>query len=233
MLHYPPASTMGTLYASANVPATERTPNRTAVISLWNSRADTKAKTGCKTRKGDIHEWVPDGDFSFRLLYRGKLVRGDPRKHIGKAFHLKYFEHAATLSTGGVLPSLVQDCPGGLSIGTLQRNRSAVQLSRNGQLPLLSFAFSLQTLSLPTPSRFYMSKGEVDASKLTAHLPRERGKCICPLCGDPKPDTWYYHTQCSFTSHLRAETLGAVGSLLAGICSLKEYDASLPKKLVE
>ena len=27
--------------------------------------------------------------------------------------------------------------------------------------------------------------------------------------------------------------MGAVGSLLAGICSLKEYDASLPKKLVE
>jgi hypothetical protein len=96
-----------------------------------------------------------------------------------------------------------------------------------------SFAFSLQTLSLPTPSRFYMSKGKVDAFKLTAHLPRERGKCICPLCGDPKPDTWHYHTQCPFTSHLRAETLGAVGSLLAGICSLKEYDASLPKKLVE
>ena len=207
------------------------------LISLWNNRADTKAKLGCKTRQGDMHEWVPDGDFSFRLLYRGKLVRGDPRKHIGKAFQWKYFEHAATLKDGGVLPALVQECPGGISIGTLQRNRSAVQLSRGGQLPLLSFAFSLQGLSLPTPSRFYLSKGEVDKTKLTAHLPRERGKCICPLCGYSKPDTWHYHTEgaagCSFTSHLRAETQGAVGSLFAGICSLKEYDSSLPQRLVE
>ena len=207
------------------------------LISLWNNRADTKAKLGCKTRQGDMHEWVPDGDFSFRLLYRGKLVRGDPRKHIGKAFQWKYFEHAATLKDAGVLPALVQECPGGISIGTLQRNRSAVQLSRGGQLPLLSFAFSLQGLSLPTPSRFYLSKGEVDKTKLTAHLPRERGKCICPLCGYSKPDTWHYHTEgaagCSFTSHLRAETQGAVGSLFAGICSLKEYDSSLPQRLVE
>jgi hypothetical protein len=29
------------------------------------------------------------------------------------------------------------------------------------------------------------------------------------------------------------ETQGALGSLLAGICSLKEYDSSLPKRLVE
>ena len=49
------------------------------LISLWNSRPDTKAKSGRKTKQGDIHEWVPDGDFSFRLLYRGKLLRGDPR----------------------------------------------------------------------------------------------------------------------------------------------------------
>jgi hypothetical protein len=54
------------------------------LISLWN-----KAKLGCKTRQGDMHEWVPDGDFSFQLLYRGKLVQGDPRKHIGKAFQWK------------------------------------------------------------------------------------------------------------------------------------------------
>jgi hypothetical protein len=56
------------------------------LISLWNNRADTKAKLGCKKKQRDKHEWVSDGDFSCPLLYRVKLVRGDPRKLIRKAF---------------------------------------------------------------------------------------------------------------------------------------------------
>ena len=67
-----------------------------------------------------MHKWVSDGDFSFRLLYRGKLVQGDPGKHIGKTFQWKYFEQAATLKDEEILSALVQEYPGGLSIGTLK-----------------------------------------------------------------------------------------------------------------
>ena len=89
------------------------------------------------------------------------------------------------------------------------------------------FRILFTNFALRTPSRVYLSK-EIDWSKLTSHLPRENKKCICPLCGDIKPDTWHYSTQCSFTDNLRAETQAATGALLTGICSLGVYDPKVP-----
>ena len=57
------------------------------LISLWNNRADTKAKLGCKTRQGDMHEWVPDGDFSFRLCIVGNQFEVTPGNTLGKPFN--------------------------------------------------------------------------------------------------------------------------------------------------
>jgi hypothetical protein len=204
--------------------------NQHQLVTLWNDRADTEAKAGCRSKTDLIKEWVPDGDFSFQLLARGKLVRGDPRSHIGRAAAANSFTHAETLKDGGILPALISEVPCGISLGTLYRTRSAVQLARAGVLELQSFAFCLQNFALRTPSREYLSK-EVDWTKLRSHLPRENKKCICPLCGDAKPDTWHYSTQCSFTDNLRAETQAATGALLTGICSLGVHDPNFPNIL--
>ena len=204
--------------------------NQHQLVTLWNDRADTEAKAGCRSKTDLIKEWVPDGDFSFQLLARGKLVRGDPRSHIGRAAAANAFTHAETLKDGGILPALISEVPCGISLGTLYRTRSAVQLARAGVLELQSFAFCLQNFALRTPSREYLSK-EVDWTKLRSHLPRENKKCICPLCGDAKPDTWHYSTQCSFTDNLRAETQAATGALLTGICSLGVHDPNFPNIL--
>ena len=208
-------------------------PNQHPLISLWNDRADKKAKAGCNNKDNCLHEWTPDGDFSFQILHRGKTVRGDPRKHIGASIKQIHFDYAESLKDGGVLPSLVREKPCKISIGTLRRSRSPVHLARAGLLELHGFAYSLQNLCLPTPSRFYQSK-EPDLTALTAHLPRVNGKCICPLCGDSRPDTWHYATpQCTFTEHLRQSTQLATGNVLAGICSLGLYDPELPNVLME
>jgi hypothetical protein len=106
----------------------------------------------------------------------------------------------------------------------LHRSRSPVLLLRAGKLELHGFTYSLQNVCLPTPSRIYKSK-EPDLTKLTSLLPREEGKCVCPLCGDKRPDSWYYATQCPFTEHLRQTTKSAEGNLLAGKCSLQNWDA--------
>ena len=208
-------------------------PNQHPLITLWNDRADEKAKAGCGSANNCLHEWTPDGDFSFQMLFRGKLVRGDPRKHIGSTVKQIQFDHAESLKAGGVLPSLVREKPCSISIGTLRRTRSPVHLARAGLMNLHGFAYSLHNLCLPTPSRFYLSK-EPDMSKLTAHLPRVNGKCICPLCGDTRPDSWHYATtQCPFTDYLRRITQLATGNLLAGICSLGLFDPELPNIFVE
>jgi hypothetical protein len=83
-------------------------PNQHPLISLWNDRADKKAKAGCNDKDNCLHVWTLNGDFSFQILYRGKLVRGDPRKHIGASIKQIHFDHAESLKDGGVLPSLVR-----------------------------------------------------------------------------------------------------------------------------
>ena len=82
-------------------------PNQHPLISLWNDRADKKAKAGCHDKDNCLHEWTPDGDFSF-ILHRGKTVRGDPRKHICASIKQIYFDYAESLKDGGVLPSLIR-----------------------------------------------------------------------------------------------------------------------------
>jgi hypothetical protein len=105
-------------------------PNQHLLITLWNSRADKHVKLACHAKQGCLHEWTPEGDLSFQILYRGKLVRGDPRAHIRKTMQSQLLDFAALLSDGGVLRFLVNEVPCRISLGTLHHSRSPVLLSR-------------------------------------------------------------------------------------------------------
>ena len=49
-----------------------------------------------------------DDPFTHRLLFRGRSVRGDPRRHMKKCFQHARFELATLVPKGGIIPELIR-----------------------------------------------------------------------------------------------------------------------------
>ena len=196
-------------------------------IDLWNGRADRIAE---RFRiKGPFQdEWWLRGDLDYVLLYRGQLVRGDPRLHIRDCFEEAHLEAAQALGVGGYAARLVCTNPG-VSICDVVDCRSPYRMAKIGDLGNLPFAMALQNLALCTPNRSYTK----DPDKLASHLPRgERGP-ICPLCQSDNSDTWHYATQCPVTAHVRQTIRRCCGSLLAGLSVASELTIDPARALLE
>ena len=198
-----------------------------ASIDLWNGRADRMAER-FRIQGPFQDEWWLRGDLDYVLLYRGQLVRGDPRVHIRDCFEEAHLEAAQALGVGGFAARLV--CMNTeISICDVVDSRSPYRMAKTGDLGNLPFAMALQNLALCTPNRSFTK----DPDKLASHLPRgERGPS-CPLCQSDNSDTWHYATQCPVTAHVRQMIRRCCGSLFAGLSVASELTTDPARALLE
>ena len=198
-----------------------------ASIDLWNGRADRMAER-FRIQGPFQDEWWLRGDLDYALLYRGQLVRGDPRVHIRDCFEEAHLEAAQALGVGGFAARLVCMNPE-VSICDVVDSRSPYRMAKTGDLGNLPFAMALQNLALCTPNRSFTK----DPDKLASHLPRgERGPS-CPLCQSDNSDTWHYATQCPVTAHVRQMIRRCCGSLFAGLSVASELTTDPARALLE
>jgi hypothetical protein len=94
------------------------------------------------------------GDLDYALLYRGQLVRGDPRVHIRNCVEDAHLDAAHALGVGEFAARLVCTNPG-VSIYDVVDSRSPYRMVKIDDLANLPFAMALQNLALCTPNRSF------------------------------------------------------------------------------
>ncbi len=205
-------------------------------INAGNKLADLAAKAA--NRSGHVSRVLLDDPFTHRLLFRGRSVRGDPRRHMKKYFQHARFELATLVPKGGIIPELIRP-PTPFSAFSITTPVSGHKAYRNGHAMQTAFIYAARTNSLYTPSKSYRNsfvKGKpvaIDPQSMrvraltpvepgdpprfppkTAFTPTHDGAPLCPLCMGANPDTHHY------ISHSCPDTAAMSGLLRRSVASL-------------
>ena len=139
-------------FVVAKCAAHGRDPKQHASISINNDRADAAAKTANK-RNHEIHRILKEPS-GLQLLYRGRTVRGDPRRHMKKYFQYEQYQRACEIKKGGIIPDLSAH-PSPFSASSIRTPLSPHKAYRAGYLNLLPFTYASRVNSLYTPSKSF------------------------------------------------------------------------------
>ena len=92
---------LGLTFTVLKCSAHGRDPTQHPHISLGNWVADLAAKEAAKY-SSPLTDWLPDSQELFSLAYRGRLVRGDVRRHIRRTSATNSLTHQLTLNVEGM-----------------------------------------------------------------------------------------------------------------------------------
>ena len=184
-------------------------------ITTGNDRADGAAKLANKG--GHLSLPLLKDPFHHRLLFRGRTVRGDPRRHMKKHFQFLHFESATLVPKAGVVAEQIRP-PTPYSAHSITTPISGRKAYKNGHVVQTAFMYAARTNALYTPSKSYRNtfvKGKpvpIDTISLReraltplepgdpprfppkeAFVPTDTdGSPLCPLCLGPNPDSHHY-----------------------------------------
>ena len=119
-----------------------RDPTQHPSISLNNDRADAAAKLANK-RGHESHRFLSEPS-GLQLLFRGRTVRGDPRRHLKKYFQYEQFKLACTSAKGGIIPDLSAH-PSPFTVSSIATPLAPHRAYKAGHLNLLAYTYALRT----------------------------------------------------------------------------------------
>ena len=145
--------------------AHDKDPTQHPHVSLGNWVADVSAKEAAAF-SAPITDWLPDDQTLFSLAYKGKLVRGDPRRHVRRTIADRSLQHLATLKVEGMSTHLALE--GHVNKQALTASRNPLTWIPSARQSIHPFALALQGRALrSTPSKTFRSKKNKNAQHLT------------------------------------------------------------------
>ena len=113
-----------------------------------------------------LTDWLPDSQELFSLAFRGRLVRGDVRRHIRRTSAANSLTHQLTLDVEGMTTRL--SYLSNIHNPTLSYTRNPLSWIASVRQPILPFALALQNRALRgTPSKTFRSRKNKAAQFLT------------------------------------------------------------------